>query len=83
MRLAAEEGYEVVDAEPPDMREIGETGYRALMGEGCIPIREIRGWMEAAGFAGWHEVEIFSTVRWVQEQRTYLDEIVAAYRAHG
>lgn len=29
------EGYEVVDAEPPDMREIGETGYRALMGEVC------------------------------------------------
>ena len=56
---------------------------RALMGEGCIPIREIRGWMQAAGFSGWHEVEIFSTVRWAQEQRTYLDEIVAAYRAHG
>ncbi|MCK5006889.1 MAG: sugar phosphate isomerase/epimerase, partial [Spirochaetales bacterium] len=27
---------------------------RALMGEGCIPIRQIRGWAEAAGFAGFN-----------------------------
>ena len=26
-------GYEVVEVETPDIREIGETGYRALMGE--------------------------------------------------
>jgi sugar phosphate isomerase/epimerase len=25
---------------------------RGLMGEGCIPIRQIRGWVEKAGFAG-------------------------------
>jgi sugar phosphate isomerase/epimerase len=56
---------------------------RALMGEGCIPIRQIRGWMEQAGFDGYHEVEIFSTRRWTQEQRAYLSEIVAAYLAHG
>jgi sugar phosphate isomerase/epimerase len=56
---------------------------RALMGEGCIPIRQIRGWMEGAGFCGYHEVEIFSTRRWTQEQRAYLREIVAAYLAHS
>lgn len=56
---------------------------RALMGEGCIPIRQIRGWMERAGFDGYHEVEIFSTKRWTQEQRAYLREIVAAYLAHS
>jgi sugar phosphate isomerase/epimerase len=52
---------------------------RGLMGEGCIPIRQIRGWMEAAGFAGFNEVEIFSTRRWSQEQGKFLQEIVRAY----
>lgn len=56
---------------------------RALMGEGCIPIRQIRGWMQEAGFDGMHEVEIFSTTRWAQEQRAYLREIVGAYLVHG
>lgn len=56
---------------------------RGLMGEGCIPIGQIRGWMESAGFDGYHEVEIFSTVRWAQDQRQYLDEIVAAYLEHA
>jgi len=53
---------------------------RALMGEGCIPIRRIRGWVEAAGFAGFNEVEIFSTLRWTQSQEQWLQEIVQAYR---
>ena len=52
------------------------------MGEGCIPIREIRGWVEAAGFTGWNEVEIFSTEYWAIDQRDYLGRIVEAYRAH-
>jgi sugar phosphate isomerase/epimerase len=55
---------------------------RALMGEGCIPIRQIRGWMEGAGFCGFSEVEIFSDKRWAQDQAQYLSEIVAAYRRH-
>ena len=33
---------------------------RGLMGEGCIPVRQIRSWVEAAGFTGFNEVEIFS-----------------------
>ena len=53
---------------------------RALMGEGCIPLRRIRGWVEAAGFAGFNEVEIFSTLRWIQSQELWLQEIVQAYR---
>ncbi len=32
---------------------------RGLMGEGCIPLKEIRGWVEDAGFTGFNEVEIF------------------------
>ena len=53
---------------------------RGLMGEGCIPIRRIRGWVEAAGFAGFNEVEIFSTARWTQDQQQWLQEILRAYR---
>jgi sugar phosphate isomerase/epimerase len=53
---------------------------RGLMGEGCIPIRRIRGWVEEAGFTGFNEVEIFSTKRWTQNQDSWLQEIVEAYR---
>ncbi|UCF96374.1 MAG: sugar phosphate isomerase/epimerase [Spirochaetaceae bacterium] len=53
---------------------------RGLMGEGCIPIRQIRGWVEASGFSGFNEVEIFSTLRWTQNQDQWLQEIIRAYR---
>jgi sugar phosphate isomerase/epimerase len=53
---------------------------RGLMGEGCIPIRKIRGWVETAGFTGFNEVEIFSTVRWTQDQEQWLEQIIRAYR---
>ena len=52
---------------------------RGLMGEGCIPIRQIRGWMEQAGFNGFIEVEIFSRRLWASDQARYLGEITAAY----
>lgn len=56
---------------------------RGLMGEGCIPIRRIRGWVEAAGFDGFSEVEIFSNRRWAGDQDAFLDEIKAAYLQHS
>lgn len=56
---------------------------RGLMGEGCIPIRQIRGWTEAAGFKGFHEVEIFSRRLWASDQVQYLEAIKAAYLAHA
>ncbi len=52
---------------------------RGLMGEGCIPIRKIRGWVEAAGFDGFNEVEIFSTRHWAKDQRVFLRGIKEAY----
>ncbi|MFW5715967.1 MAG: sugar phosphate isomerase/epimerase family protein [Spirochaetota bacterium] len=55
---------------------------RGLMGEGCIDIPRIRGWVERAGFAGMIEVEIFSNEYWATDQRTYIERIVAAYEAH-
>jgi sugar phosphate isomerase/epimerase len=52
---------------------------RGLMGEGCIPLRKIRSWVEAAGFTGMIEVEIFSTERWKGDQIAYLEQIRSAY----
>ena len=56
---------------------------RALMGEGCIPIRRIRGWVEAAGFDGFNEVEIFSEERWAGNMDVFLEDIRKAYLAHS
>ncbi len=55
---------------------------RGLMGEGCIDIKQIRGWVESAGFNGFNEVEIFSKKYWEMDQNTFLDMIVEAYRNH-
>lgn len=56
---------------------------RGLMGEGCIPLKQIRGWVEEAGFSGFNEVEIFSTSFWREDQDLFLDKIVKAYLQHS
>jgi sugar phosphate isomerase/epimerase len=52
---------------------------RGIMGEGCIPIPQIRGWMQEAGFAGYIEVEIFSRRLWAGDQAQFLRRITQAY----
>jgi len=52
---------------------------RGLMGEGCIDIRQIRAWVEGAGFNGYIEVEIFSNELWCMNQRVYLERIKEAF----
>lgn len=52
---------------------------RGLMGEGCIDLRRIRRWVEAAGFTGYHEVEIFSERWWSADQDKFLENIKEAY----
>lgn len=52
---------------------------RGLMGEGCIPLREIRGWVEQHGFDGFVEVEIFSNRYWATDQDQFLEQIKRAY----
>ena len=37
---------------------------RGMMGDGVIDIPRIRGWIEAQGYAGYSEVEIFSAENW-------------------
>lgn len=55
---------------------------RGLMGEGCIPIPTIRGWVEEAGFNGFSEVEIFSNKFWKEDQSEFLKKIIDAYRTN-
>ena len=52
---------------------------RGLMGEGCINIKEIRGWVEESGFNGFIEVEIFSNLYWKEDQSLFLKKITEAY----
>lgn len=56
---------------------------RGLMGEGCIPVKKIRGWVEDAGFDGFNEVEIFSNKFWSGDQSVFLDKIIHAYKEHS
>ncbi len=55
---------------------------RGLMGEGCINIPEIRGWVEAQGFSGYNEVEIFSEEFWAGDQAAFVERIKDAYSQH-
>lgn len=54
---------------------------RGLMGEGCIDLRGMRAMVEAAGFTGFHEVEIFSNRWWSADQDEFLARIKRAYTA--
>ncbi len=56
---------------------------RGLMGEGCIPVKKIRSWVEAAGFKGFNEVEIFSTSYWNENQSEFLQKIIKAYKENS
>jgi len=55
---------------------------RGLMGEGCIPLKKIRAWMESTGFNGFNEVEIFSDRYWAADQDEFVEKIKAAYLQH-
>jgi sugar phosphate isomerase/epimerase len=46
---------------------------RGMPGDGIIDIRKIRGWVEAQGFDGFCELEIFSHTWWAQP----MDEVLA------
>jgi len=54
---------------------------RGMMGDGVIEIRRARGWMEAAGFAGFSEVEIFSEHWWGRPGEEVLDTCIARHRS--
>jgi hypothetical protein len=52
-----------------------------MMGDGVIDIPRIRGWVEAQGFAGYSEVEIFSTGKWYRRPHDeVLDTCIARHK---
>jgi sugar phosphate isomerase/epimerase len=55
---------------------------RGLMGEGCIDLKGIRAMVEATGFTGFNEVEIFSNRWWSADQDEFLARIQQAYLEH-
>jgi sugar phosphate isomerase/epimerase len=78
-RMRALFAYHVCDWRTPTTDLLNDRG---LMGEGCIPLRAIRAWVEAAGFRGYNEVEIFSSRLWAMNQSDHLRDIVSAYLSH-
>ena len=68
--------FHICDWKTPTLDMLNDRG---LMGEGCINIKEIRGWVEDAGFKGYNEVEIFSTIHWQEDQNIFFDNIIKAY----
>lgn len=70
--------FHVCDWNVPTMDMLNDRG---LMGEGCIPIAKIRGWVEEAGFDGFNEVEIFSNKFWKEDQSEFLRKIIASYKS--
>ncbi len=68
--------FHVCDWKSPTLDILNDRG---LMGEGCIDIRNIRGWVEQTGFNGFNEVEIFSNIYWEMDQGEFLEQIKEAY----
>ena len=71
--------YHICDWKTPTEDLLNDRG---LMGEGCINLRQIRGWMEDAKFTGYNEVEVFSNRWWAADQHEYLKRIVQSYQTH-
>ena len=55
---------------------------RGVPGEGCIDLRRFRAAVDAAGYRGPVEVEIFHAGLWARPGREVLDTVVAGYLAH-
>jgi len=55
---------------------------RGMMGDGIIEIQKIRGWVEAAGYDQFSEVEIFSDLNWWNKPgEEVLDTCIARHRS--
>jgi sugar phosphate isomerase/epimerase len=72
--------FHICDWKSPTLDMLNDRG---LMGEGCIPIKKIRGWVEDTGFNGYNEVEIFSNIYCQQDQNQYLQNIISSYKKHS
>ncbi|MBG0860636.1 MAG: sugar phosphate isomerase/epimerase [Bacteroidales bacterium] len=71
--------FHVSDWKSPTLDLLNDRG---LMGEGCIPLKMIRSFVEAAGFQGFIEVEIFSNEYWKLDQSEFLKKIISAFKTY-
>ncbi len=71
--------FHVCDWRTPTIDLLNDRG---LMGEGCIDLRGIRAMVEAAGFKGFNEVEVFSDRWWARDQDEFLAAMQKAYLEH-
>jgi sugar phosphate isomerase/epimerase len=71
--------FHVCDWRTPTVDLLNDRG---IMGEGCIPLKKIRSWVEEAGFNGFIEVEIFSFKNWKRDQKEYLSDIISAFKKY-
>ncbi|MGC5022393.1 sugar phosphate isomerase/epimerase family protein [Micromonospora sp. DT47] len=55
---------------------------RGLPGTGCVDLRRFREAVDAAGYVGPIEVEVFAEEVWSRPGRAVLDEAIAGYLAH-
>jgi sugar phosphate isomerase/epimerase len=73
-------GFQVADWVTPLPR--GALVGRGMLGDGCIELRRLRDAVDAAGFRGMVEVELFNDRLWRMPGRQLLDLVVARYREH-
>lgn len=55
---------------------------RGQLGDGCVDLRGFRELVDAAGYTGEIEVEIFNAGLWARDGREVLAEVVERYRRH-
>ena len=72
--------FHICDWNSPTLDMLNDRG---LMGDGCIPVNKIRSWVEATGFTGFYEVEIFSNKYWAQDQSQFFKKIIKAYKENS
>ncbi|WP_217162644.1 sugar phosphate isomerase/epimerase [Streptomyces sp. AC512_CC834] len=61
----------------------GVLNGRGQIGDGAIDMREWRGYVEAAGYTGAIEVELFNEGLWARDGREVLAETAARFAAHA
>jgi sugar phosphate isomerase/epimerase len=66
-------GYHICDWLVPTRDLLNDRG---MMGDGVIDLPQLRGWVEGAGYSGFHEVEIFSEDWWKRDP----DEVLKTIR---
>lgn len=57
----------------------GALTGRGRLGHGTIGLREWKGYVEAAGYTGWGEAELFNEGLWQTNGRTLLEETAARF----